>query len=176
VSTHPDTGLTDEVALRMLESAETRRQSLDEMMWQVPGLSLAAQSFLLTIALGDTSTPLARLASGTLAFVASISTIQLLLKQRFHELEWSRWLENLADDHGWPLMHNHVRSGEFAWRPGKLHEWQAPISGYSPNALARRLRARMVSRRSPNVWVLTLTIFAIADFAAAIYGVALLLR
>jgi hypothetical protein len=47
--------LSDEAASMLLQAAEDKRRGLDQMMWQVPALSLTAQSFLLTIALGDMS-------------------------------------------------------------------------------------------------------------------------
>ena len=42
-----------------------RRTSYDEMMWQAPALSLTAQAFLFTIALGPGSTTAARLKGET---------------------------------------------------------------------------------------------------------------
>ncbi len=177
---------SEDLKLALLLAAEGRRQTYDQMMWQVPGLSLAAQSFLLTIALGHESTPVARLASGVLAFVAAIATIQLLLKQRYLELEWSLWLEQAADSPELLEMWGHEEPAGFAWRrEGGVHRWKRPSDeqerdggsrrgSRASRGIARRLRHGLVVPSSVNVWTLTLAIFALADLIAAGYGAATL--
>lgn len=159
----------------MLQSAEERRQSIDQMMWQVPGLSLAAQSFLLTISLGH-SGGAARLVSGLLGLVASLATIQLLLKHRFHELEWSHWLQNVSKlEPTWSVMHDPKQRRRAAWEASSAHathEWMTysrPPGSKIPPFLwsARR---RLVHRSSVTIWVLALSIFALGDLGAAVYG------
>jgi hypothetical protein len=180
----------DGLPLEVLIAAEGRRQSYDQMMWQVPGLSLTAQSFLLTIALGSSSTPVARFASGLLAFIAALATIQLLLKQRYAELEWSLWLDRATEGTVFTRIWGRRASKAYAWH-GSDHRWErsvadqmrwarerrppgrklesAAIRAFSPIAIPAR--ARMAVRSSVNVWTLTLTIFALADLIAAGYGV-----
>lgn len=153
----------------MLQSAEDRRQSIDQMMWQVPALSLAAQSFLLTISLGHSSTP-ARMASGLLAFIASLATVQLLLRHRFHELEWSHWLQGLSQQTDWSLMHDPQKRRRFAW--GGEHAW-LDRDARQRSALPWLLwsaRRQLAKSSSVPVWVAALLIFATADFGAALYG------
>ena len=184
----------DGFPLEVVIAAEGRRQSYDQMMWQVPGLSLAAQSFLLTIALGANSTPVARLVSGLLAFMAAVATVQLLLKQRYGELQWSMWLERAARGTTFMRMWGHRASKEYAWdhqghlwdRPAKDQEqiakanrapkpsWESPVTGPA-KATGRGARRLLAAHSSVNVWTLTLGIFALADLIAAVYGAATLL-
>lgn len=71
----------------------SRRQGTDSMMWQVPVLSLTAQAFLFTIALAPGASRAAHIVAAGLALVASVTSIQLMAKHRFHELADSKWLE-----------------------------------------------------------------------------------
>lgn len=161
----------------MMQSGEERRQSIDQMMWQVPALSLAAQSFLLTISLGN-SAGAARAVSGLLAFVASLATIQLLLKHRYFELEWSYWLERLSARKPWADMHDPALRRQVAWgdRPSRQHPWlEAPQAASPPMIALRRARGLVVRVSSVGVWVATLLTFATADLGATVYGVVRLL-
>jgi hypothetical protein len=77
------------------QAAEARRSAIDQMMWQAPGLSLTAQAFLLTVGLQSGVSDAGRLLSGLLGFAVAVASIQLLAKHRHHELELSRWLEQV---------------------------------------------------------------------------------
>lgn len=86
----------------------SRRQGRDELMWQVPVLSLTAQAFLFTIALGSDMERSARIVSAVLALVASIASIQLMAKHRHHEEEDSKWLEQFETaraNRGFVILH-----------------------------------------------------------------------
>lgn len=61
---------------------ESRRQSHDSMMWQVPALGLTAQAFLFTVALDAGSSRMARLIASALALSVALMSIQLMDKQR----------------------------------------------------------------------------------------------
>src|SRR5205807_717505 len=87
-----------------LQAAQARRSSLDQMMWQVPALSLTAQSFLLTIALGHDTRWIARVMTALLGMIAAGAAIQLLLKHRYHELLYSHWLEKFEAAHDLPQL------------------------------------------------------------------------
>ncbi len=57
----------------------------DAKLWQVPGLSLTAQAFLLTIALGTQShSENERLAAAALGLVVALASVQLMKRHRFH--------------------------------------------------------------------------------------------
>jgi hypothetical protein len=124
----------------------SRRLGYDTLMWQVPALSFTAQSFLFTIALG-TSPNVARLIAASLALIAALLSIQLMAKQRYHEIIDAKLLENLEKEM-------------------KLDE----LIGYCPHEHPK-LRARHIGMipkwchrlSSYQVWMVGLTLFAIAS-------------
>jgi hypothetical protein len=60
--------------------------SYTTMLWQVPALSLTAQAFLMTIALGGDSTNVARIIATLLSLVISVASISLMHDQRGHAM------------------------------------------------------------------------------------------
>ncbi len=77
------------------QTLSTRRLGYDNLMWQVPVLSLAAQAFLYTIALSNGNSNAARIISSVLALIISLMSIQLMSKHRFNEEVDSRILEEI---------------------------------------------------------------------------------
>jgi hypothetical protein len=67
------------------QAISARRISYDQMMWQVPALSLTAQSFLVAIAVNTGLVSAVRVLALFLAMVSGALTMQLMAKQRFHE-------------------------------------------------------------------------------------------
>jgi hypothetical protein len=78
-------------------------QQHDLLMWQVPVLSLTAQAFLLTIVLGGNSTPTSRVLASALALLASILSMQLMAKHRWHVKVERKWLAEFERDSAGPL-------------------------------------------------------------------------
>jgi hypothetical protein len=169
--------LADQTALGLFQIGESRRSAVDQMMWQVPALSLTAQAFLLQIAYGDRSRWISRLVMASLGIVTALAAIQLLLKHRYHEETRSLWLERFAEQRRWPLLHSQRAETAFAYSDGE-HPWGTHArSGLAlsrvpepleeqesaPRLLLRRVRWRMVRRSSPYVWIATLSVFAFAD-------------
>lgn len=117
-----------------------RRQGTDSMMWQVPVLSLTAQAFLLTIALAPGAGRPAQVVSAGLALVASITSIQLMAKHRFHELADSKWLEAFENDRmnqGFEAVHGRPArpTGKSPWvqfvRLSSYRVWLAALSAFA---------------------------------------------
>lgn len=69
-----------------------RRLQWDNLLWQVPVLSLTAQAFLLTIALSADSSRLARIVACSLSIVAAILAVQLMTRHRQAEIADAHWL------------------------------------------------------------------------------------
>ena len=137
------------------------------MLWQVPAISLTAQSFLLTISVGSDTSTLGRCMASVLGLVAALATIQLMLKHRFHEEELSRWLERFASDQRWPLTpHAAPRERERYAHHGDEHPWRATGSEHWYVHWLRSIRCQLADRRSVYVWVGTLAAFAVADALA----------
>lgn len=150
--------LDDVTAATIFQTAEEKRHTLDQMMWQVPAISLTAQSFLLTIALGSGVPWLGRITAAGLGLVAAAAAIQLLLKHRYHEKMHSQWLEVFAAARGWPPLHGPgVEQFAYQYRGGS-HPWRALP------------RWKLAKHRSPKVWVFALAAFGFLDFAILVAG------
>jgi hypothetical protein len=77
---------------------ESRRAQADQLMWQIPALSLTAQAFLSTIIFSPRATAVARLLAALTASLFVGAAFQSLLKHRYDEGIWSRWL-NIFETH-----------------------------------------------------------------------------
>jgi hypothetical protein len=67
-----------------LEVLEGRREEADRFAWAVPGLTIAGQAFLLSIALDPGTRPLARLLAAVAGLVTLGATAHLLAKQAYN--------------------------------------------------------------------------------------------
>lgn len=148
----------------VIQAAEYRRYITDQMMWQVPVLSLTAQSFLLIIAFGS-GPHSSRVTAAGLACLAALATIQLLLKHRYMEETYSRALERIECDNNLPLVHGKREDVQSWVWPGGGHEWDAPDR---PWKLLKEVRKHFVARKSYLVWTAALAIFATVDLVTAV--------
>jgi hypothetical protein len=78
-----------------------RRLQWDNLIWQVPLLSLTAQAFLFTIALGGDSRQASRIVACLLSLVVTYVTTTLMARHRQAEIHDARWLEHYEQAH-WP--------------------------------------------------------------------------
>jgi hypothetical protein len=142
----PDSQVPQDVLLAQYQVVAARRQNFDAMVWQVPALALTAQAFLMTIALGPGTGHLARIAAGLLSALAALMSIQLLLRQRVHEVADARWLHDFERAHGWGAIHQHP----------------------AERVAAAGIRSKGLMRlRSHQLWIAGLTIFGATGLAAA---------
>ncbi|MFX0577462.1 hypothetical protein [Nocardia nepalensis] len=75
------------------QTVADRRLSYENLLWQVPTLSLTAQAFLFSISMGAGNDPVARIASSLLALIVSIISIMLMASHRLAERKDAIWLE-----------------------------------------------------------------------------------
>jgi hypothetical protein len=129
-------------ALFDYETVAARRIATDSMMWQVPALTLTAQSFLLTIALDSTATRGAQVLSSVLALSTSFASMQLMARHRFFERQDSQTLERIE-----------LNRLSVEMRP--LHAKHVPPTGLC-------LWTRIVSLKSYYVWQIVLAAFGCA--------------
>lgn len=120
------------------------------MMWQAPGLGLAAQAFLMTIALNPGTGQLAQASSGLLSMVVSFMSVQLLVKHRHHELADSIWLERFEKARGLPEVHASASE-------------RCQVAGLPSKGL--------VKLRSHRVWIAGLTVFGLVGLGAVVDAV-----
>jgi hypothetical protein len=77
---------TNEQKLNLLTIFAGQFDSYATMVWQVPALSLTAQSFLLTIALTHGNSPGAKYISAGLSIGIAFASVQLMHGQRAHQI------------------------------------------------------------------------------------------
>lgn len=76
------------------QAVVARRLQWDTMLWQVPTLSLTAQAFLFTIALGPDTTRVSRTIAALLAIVISVLSVTLMARHRQAEITDAQWLQD----------------------------------------------------------------------------------
>jgi hypothetical protein len=70
-----------------------RRAQFDNLLWQVPVLSMTAQAFLFTISLGPDTTPTARVITCLLSLVMTFLPLVLFTRHRQSEITDAHWPE-----------------------------------------------------------------------------------
>lgn len=149
------------------EAVVARRLQWDNLVWQVPILSLTAQAFLFTIALGSGSTTVARCTSAGLSLVITFLSVTLMARHRQAELVDAHWLEEYDRTH-FP----HLSDPDHPVPPVHGREFRARRD-------AQRIDAGVVGKLIPmlpgfKTWVLGLGVFglvAVAVFPLALTGV-----
>ncbi|GAA0676823.1 hypothetical protein GCM10010193_32550 [Kitasatospora atroaurantiaca] len=142
--------MTTEERLVQYQVVAARRTTYDTMVWQVPGLALTAQAFLMTIGLAPGTGRLARVAVGLLSVVVALMAAQLLLRHRQNELADAKWLESFERASGWETVHMPATA-------------RAAQVGLVPSGLARL--------RSYRVWIGGLSTFGLIGLAIALWAV-----
>ena len=71
-----------------------RRLQFDNLVWQVPVVSLTGQAFLFTIALSAGNSQLARAISSALALIAALLSMQIMARHRQAEITDAHWLRD----------------------------------------------------------------------------------
>lgn len=89
----------DTALLAQYQVVSARRLQWDNLVWQVPIVSLTAQAFLLVIALGTDTRPLARLAAASLSLVTTVLSMMLMARHRQNEETDAHWLANFEREH-----------------------------------------------------------------------------
>lgn len=134
------------------------------MIWQVPGLSVAAQAFLYVVALNSDVSDLVRMLAAAIALVAAAAAVQLLLKHRLHEETFSLVIDASRKRRG---VHPLEGLGWFKDIAALDAAAAQAESGAKPSYLKRwgkgTLRRRVANPSSVAVWTMTLCVFAAAD-------------
>jgi hypothetical protein len=132
----------------------TQRYQEDEtILWQGPALALAAQAFLLTIALGKDTTSAGRIISTSLALITALSAIFLVLRKR-QELddilsEICKYSEDIAN--AFHLTHATA-----------LKKTSTPEEPRMKEPSRNGVR-KILLLRSSELWLLVLCLFGVGD-------------
>jgi hypothetical protein len=140
---------------------ESRRQEFDAMIWQVPGLSVAAQAFLYLVALNPAASSWVRIFAGVLGIVAALATVQLLVKHRYHEETYAETIDASRTARGAHAFRGVEWFKETASTSAEATE--APRSGYARRYGPHAWRRKVAAPSSVGVWTWTLVAFAIGD-------------
>jgi hypothetical protein len=81
-------------ALNLYAAVAARRTQFDNLMWQVPILSITAQAFLFTVSLGADTSQASRIIAASLSLITTILTLQLFVRHRQSEITDAHWLED----------------------------------------------------------------------------------
>ncbi|WP_433197150.1 hypothetical protein ACQP1G_00210 [Nocardia sp. CA-107356] len=82
----PDLGM-------LYQAVADRHLQYENLLWQVPALSLTAQAFLFSISMAVGNDPVARIASSLLALIVSLISIMLMASHRLAGRKDALWLE-----------------------------------------------------------------------------------
>lgn len=131
-----------------------RRTQFDNLVWQVPVLSITAQAFLVTISLGADTSPVVRTISCVLSLIVSFLTVQIFTRHRQAEITDAHWLEEYKKRHSLPGGHGYY------WR--QLREQTSADAGpFTPLA---RLRGYQT-------WAIGLSMFGVASIVVLIISI-----
>ena len=106
----------------------SRRQSINDKVWEVPSLATAAQAFLLASALGTETPDFRSLALSVFSLVVGAASYQLMAKHRQLEVEDSERLaefERQHADQGYEVLH-----GKNTGMPGVKRSFVTKVSSY----------------------------------------------
>jgi hypothetical protein len=147
--------LTHENARDLFATLEERRRSFEQVMWQVPSLSITAQAFLFSAAFGG-APRYARVTVLLVGLIAVLAAMHLLAKHRYLESLHGQVQALCQRQLGWPPLFRE-----------QLHDLlesaSAPEIGAAKWRRGARIRRVVVDLPAFNVWMYTLAAFATAD-------------
>ncbi len=141
---------------------ESRRTASDSFAWTVPGLALAAQAFLLTIALAPDTQPAGRVVASLVGAAAMFATIVFFAKHVYYFA--------LYDASIWKLR---KETGATDLRPHALARWELPIDAdvVRDGWLGKTSKSVILRMRPSRTWVAVLALFFILDVVLFGYGI-----
>ena len=98
-----------------LEAVSVRHSAHITIMWQAPSLGLAAEAFLLTIALAPSSSTFARVAVSVLGITVAVLASQFMAKHRHASQRDGQVLVDLVKDLGMTEMFRGAEKVKASW-------------------------------------------------------------
>ena len=138
----------------MYSAVAARRTQFDNLMWQVPILSITAQAFLFTVSLGADTSQVARIISSSLSLIVTLLTLQLFVRHRQSEITDAHWLEDQEDRLAGTAFHG--------------RSWQSARNSVDPDARPFGVLARVGGYRT---WSIGLCVFGLASLLILILSV-----
>lgn len=162
-------GTSTQIQAALLQMAENRRARTDGMMWQVPALALTAEAFLLNISLAPDTRGMGRMLAAFAGLIVVSASLQLMLKHRFHEVMYAKWLAKVEEDVGLPRLHSPGKLEAFVHGP-EGHPWR---DSRASCGVKHRVRRRLVVEQS-SVALWRSALLALLAVDAAVFLVGLL--
>jgi hypothetical protein len=154
----------------LLETIEARRAQSDTFAWTVPGLAIAGQAFILSIALGPDTQPAGRLVASLAGLLALVATMHLMAKQAYNFDVYEAVIERERKTLSLPGVQMDAltaKLGSFpentqlvkrGWLDERKHRWRGS------QRLVRRLKA-------VTMWLSVLGCLAVIDLALLGYSI-----
>jgi hypothetical protein len=147
-----------------LDVLERRREESDRFAWAVPGLVIAAQAFLLSVALNANTHPFGRLLAAGAGLVTLLATAHLMAKQVHHFDVFEAVIERDRERLGLPG----VQMDALTLDP------QPPFpenTSYMKRGWWKGWRrVLVVDRKAVAVWAITLGLLAVLDLGLVVYS------
>lgn len=141
------------------EALTARVGDRDALLWQPPALAFTAQAFLLTIALGHESSPIARLTAAFLGLGVTYLSIQLMLKHRMY----------LVND-----MNSMIALERLMKVPTSAlhHEIQVNFVKETDEVLGKNMKEKKYLTKfvSVHVWIYGLSVFGIINLVLMVFA------
>lgn len=124
----PSQHLTNPEAL--YQAVAERRLQYENLLWQVPAVSLTAQAFLFSVALSQNIDSFPQILSGVLALTVSVISIMLMASHHRAESRDAHWLERFEQQelgagawgaHGAAFRSQYVADPDAGWVANLLH-------------------------------------------------------
>lgn len=146
-------------------------QQHDLLMWQVPVLSLTAQAFLLTIVLGGSSAPTSRVLASSLALLASVLSMQLMAKHRWHVQVERKWLADFERKHQLDQFHKFTDVKAVRPKASGQENSLIPRLAQAASRAFKNLSWTLIKRSSFALWQVGLGLFGIVAVLCLILSV-----
>lgn len=155
----PDWEYKNQKSVVLYEALTARVGHRDALLWQPPVLAMTAQAFLLTIALGHESGPIARFIAAGLGLWVTYLSVQLMLKHNLHM--WNDMVSMVALERRMKLPTSAID-----------HETKLGYVRAKHPELVERLREKKGVTRfaSVHVWIWGLAFFAFVNLFLLIFA------
>jgi hypothetical protein len=150
----------DDISREAYTAVVARRAHFDQLLWQVPVISLAAQAFLFSIALSPETAQTSKIIASFLSVVMTLLSLHLMVKHRQAEVADSQWLEAYEKNSAPP-------AGVPAW-PMHGQTWARYRKSVDPNIGGLGALSRLPGFRT---WTWGLSLFGVAAIVVSIMAI-----
>ncbi len=137
-------------------AVNTRRLQWDNLLWQIPLLSITGEAFLFSIILGSTTPYFSRNLSSVLAMIISAASLQLFARQRASEMHDAHLIEAIEKR----MLGYSIHGERFV--TSKEEFVKNELRKKHPNSVFDYLVQKLNSRRSYPIWMIVYLAFLLS--------------